>query len=455
VTAPASLPRRPGEVKWIEARPVRRVSGRVAVPGDKSISHRSILLSALASGESEVRGFLASEDCLASLKAMRALGVRIEQPEPARVRVRGVGLHGLKAAAHALDMGNAGTAMRLFAGLLAAQSFASTLIGDASLMQRPMERVARPLRAMGADVRTHDGKPPLEIGGGRRLHGIEYHMPVASAQVKSALLLAALYADGPTTVSSPAACRDHSERMLASAGVRIDTSGLVTTLHPPARLESQSLEVPGDFSSAAFFIVAGLLGAAPEGMLLENVGLNPTRTGLLDILRSMGGRIEVENLRSSGAEPVADLRVHSSALLGIDVPPAAVPLAIDEFPVLFIAAACARGQTRVTGAEELRVKESDRIAAMAAGFEAMGVAHEATADGMLIEGKPDGAAFRGGEIDSRGDHRIAMAFSVASLRAAQPIAVRDTANVATSFPGFVALARAVGLDLAESSVSRA
>ena len=455
MTAPASRPTRPGEVKWIEARPVRRVAGRVAVPGDKSISHRSILLSALASGESEVRGFLASEDCLASLKAMRALGVRIEQPESARVRVHGVGLHGLKAAAHALDMGNAGTAMRLFAGLLAAQSFASTLIGDASLMQRPMERVARPLREMGADVRTHDGKPPLEIGGGRRLHGIEYRMPVASAQVKSALLLAGLYADGPTTVSSPAACRDHSERMLASAGVRIDTRGLVTTLHPPARLESQSLEVPGDFSSAAFFIVAGLLGAAPEGMLLENVGLNPTRTGLLDILRSMGGRIEVENLRSSGAEPVADLRVHSSALLGIDVPPAAVPLAIDEFPVLFIAAACARGQTRVTGAEELRVKESDRIAAMAAGFEAMGVAHEATPDGMLIEGKPDGAVFRGGEIDSRGDHRIAMAFSVASLRAAQPIAVRDTANVATSFPGFVALARSVGLDLAESSVSRA
>jgi 3-phosphoshikimate 1-carboxyvinyltransferase len=452
VTAPASLPTRPGEVKWIEARPVRRVSGRVTVPGDKSISHRSILLSALASGESEVRGFLASEDCLASLKAMRALGVRIEQPEPARVRVHGVGLHGLKAAAHALDMGNAGTAMRLFAGLLAAQSFASTLIGDESLMQRPMERVARPLREMGADVRTHDGKPPLEIGGGRRLHGIEYRMPVASAQVKSALLLAGLYADGPTTVSSPAACRDHSERMLASAGVRIDTNGLVTTLHPPARLESQSLEVPGDFSSAAFFIVAGLLGAAPEGMLLENVGLNPTRTGLLDILRSMGGRIEVEKLRSSGAEPVADLRVHTSALRGIDVPPAAVPLAIDEFPVLFIAAACARGQTRVTGAEELRVKESDRIAAMAAGFEAMGVAHEATPDGMLIEGKPDGAVFRGGEIDSRGDHRIAMAFSVASLRAAKPIAVRDTANVATSFPGFVALARAVGLDLAESSV---
>jgi 3-phosphoshikimate 1-carboxyvinyltransferase len=451
VTLPAAGPAR--VVKRIEARPARRVAGRLTVPGDKSISHRSILLSALASGTSEVRGFLASEDCLASLTAMQALGVRIEHPDPARVRVHGVGLHGLKAAARALDMGNAGTAMRLFAGLLAAQSFDSTLIGDESLMQRPMERVARPLRAMGADVRTRDGRPPLQIGGGRRLHGIEYRMPVASAQVKSALLLAGLYAEGSTTVSSPAACRDHSERMLSSAGVRLDTLGLVTTIYPPERLEGQSLEVPGDFSSAAFFIVAGLLGAAPEGLLLENVGLNPTRTGLLDILRSMGGRIEVENLRSSGAEPVADLRVHSSALKGIDVPPAAVPLAIDEFPVLFVAAACASGQTRVTGAEELRVKESDRIAAMAAGFQAMGVAHEVTPDGMRIEGKPDGAAFRGGEIDSRGDHRIAMAFSVASLRAAQPIAVRDTANVATSFPGFVTLARGVGLDLAESQVS--
>ena len=455
MTAPAAAPTHRGVVKSIEARPVRRVSGRVSVPGDKSISHRSILLSALASGASEVRGFLASEDCLASLKAMQALGVRIEQPEPARVRVHGVGLRGLRGAAHALDMGNAGTAMRLFAGLLAAQSFDSTLFGDESLMRRPMERVARPLREMGADVRTHDGEPPLEIVGGRRLHGIVYRMPVASAQVKSALLFAGLYADGPTTVSSPAACRDHSERMLASAGVRLDTNGLVTTLHPPEQLASQSLEVPGDFSSAAFFIVAGLLGAGPGGLLLENVGINPTRTGLLDILRSMGARIEVENQRASGAEPVADLRVHRSELQGIDVPPAAVPLAIDEFPVLFIAAACARGQTRVTGAEELRVKETDRIAAMAAGLEAMGVAHEATPDGMRIEGKPDGAVFRGGEIDSRGDHRVAMAFTIASLRAAQPIAVRDTANVATSFPGFVALARAAGLDLAESAVSGA
>jgi 3-phosphoshikimate 1-carboxyvinyltransferase len=438
-------------LRQIEARPVKHVSGRLTVPGDKSISHRAILLSALASGTSEVRGFLASEDCLASLDAMRALGVRIAQPEAKVVRVHGVGLHGLMSAGRALDMGNAGTAMRLFAGLLAAQPFDSTLIGDESLMQRPMERVAQPLREMGALVRTRSGKPPIEITGGPALHGIRYRMPVASAQVKSALFLAALYAEGATTVISPAVCRDHSERMLSSAGVRIEAQGLATTLHPPQRLESQSLEVPGDFSSAAFFLVAGLLGAVPEGLVLENVGLNPTRTGLLDILRSMGGRIEIENPRSSGAEPVADLRVHASALKGILVPPASVPLSIDEFPVLFIAAACAEGQTVISGAEELRVKESDRIAAMAAGFEAMGVAHETTPDGMRIEGRPEGAAFRGGEVDSLGDHRIAMAFSIASLRAAQPIAVRNTANVATSFPGFVALARAAGLDLTESA----
>ncbi len=431
---------------------MRRVTGSLAVPGDKSISHRSILLAALATGASEVRGFLASEDCLASLAAMRALGVRIEQPSPTQVRVHGAGLHGLAGAAHPLDMGNAGTAMRLFAGLLAAQAFDSRLIGDQSLMRRPMERVAKPLREMGADVRTHDGKPPVDIGGGRRLRGIDYRMPVASAQVKSAILLAGLYADGPTTVTAPAVCRDHSERMLQGAGVRVETRGLTTVLHPPERLESQHLQVPGDFSSAAFFIVAGLLGAAGEGLVLQNVGLNPTRTGLLDILRSMGGRIEVENARTSGAEPVGDLRVHASRLAGVRIAPELVPLAIDEFPVLFVAAACAEGETVVSGALELRVKESDRIAAMAAGFEALGVAHEVRSDGMCIHGRAEGPAFGGGEIDSRGDHRIAMAFCIASLRAAQPIAVRDTANVATSFPGFVDLARSAGLDVLESSM---
>jgi 3-phosphoshikimate 1-carboxyvinyltransferase len=299
-------------------------------------------------------------------------------------------------------------------------------------------------------VRTHNGTPPVDIGGGRRLHGIEYHMPVASAQVKSAILLAGLYAQGATTVIAPAVCRDHSERMLRSSGVHVATEGLRTTVYPPERLERLELDVPGDFSSAAFFIVAGLLGAPQDGLLLQNVGLNPTRTGLLDILRSMGGNIEIENPRRSGDEAVGDLRVRASPLRGVAVPASLVPLAIDEFPVLFIAAACARGATIITGAEELRVKESDRIAAMSDGFKALGVEHRVTSDGMTIEGRAEGAAFGGGEIDSRGDHRVAMSFSIAGLRAAKPIAIRDVANVATSFPGFVEIARSVGLDIEES-----
>lgn len=432
-----------------EANPVRAVGGELAVPGDKSISHRSLMLSGIATGRSEVSGFLPSEDCLASMDAMRALGVGIERPSATHVIVHGVGLRGLRAPQHALDMGNAGTAMRLFTGLLAAQTFDSELIGDASLMKRPMERVAKPLREMGAEVRTTGGTPPVRIHGGRHLHGIEYRMPVASAQVKSAILLAGLYADGVTTVISPAISRDHSERMLASFGVRIDVQDLSVNLHPPQQLRGQHLQVPGDFSSAAFFIVAGLIGAGADGLLIRNVGLNPSRIGLLEILRGMGGKIEVLDPRQSGAEPAADLRVYASRLRGIEVPPALVPLSIDEFPVLFIAACCASGDTLVSGAEELRVKESDRIAAMSAGLQALGVAHSVLPDGMRITGRGAGAAFGGGEVDSCGDHRVAMSFSIASLRAAGPIRIRDVANVATSFPGFVALARGVGFDLHE------
>lgn len=434
-----------------QVQPASHVGGALRVPGDKSISHRSLMLSALADGTSEVSGFLASEDCLATLQAMRALGVLIEQPATDRLLIHGVGLHGLRGAAQPLDMGNAGTAMRLSTGLLAAQRFASRLIGDASLMKRPMERVAGPLREMGADVRTHDGRPPVDIGGRRRLHGIDYTMPVASAQVKSAILLAGLYADGPTSVTAPALSRDHSERMLSGCGVRVVSEGLRVTLYPPERLAGQRLDVPGDFSSAAFFIVAGLLGAAADGLLIRNVGMNPTRTGLLDILRSMGASITVQDPRQSGAEPVADLLVRHSPLVGIDVPASLVPLAIDEFPVLFVAAACAAGETLITGAEELRVKESDRIAAMSAGFSALGVTHQVLADGMRIVGRPEGPAFGGGDIDSHGDHRVAMAFVVASLRAAAAIRVRDIANVATSFPGFVGLARAAGLKVVATS----
>jgi 3-phosphoshikimate 1-carboxyvinyltransferase len=433
------------------AHPVMRVSGTMTVPGDKSISHRALMLSGIAEGVSEVSGFLASEDCLASLAAMRALGVRIEQPSATRVVIHGVGMRGLHGAGRPLDMGNAGTAIRLFTGLLSAQAFDSQLIGDASLMKRPMERVAKPLREMGADIRTRNGTPPVDIGGSRRLRGIDYRMPIASAQVKSAILLASLYAAEPTTITAPAVSRDHSERMLKGCGVTVITDGLRITLHPPQRLASQDLTVPGDFSSAAFFIVAGLLAAPPPGLLIQNVGLNPTRTGLLEILRRMGGQVDILNPRESGAEPVADLRVSASPLHGIEVPKDLVSLAIDELPVLFIAAACAQGETQVTGAEELRVKESDRIAAMSEGLAALGVVHTALPDGMRIEGREKGSAFTGGTINSFGDHRIAMSFAIASLRAAGAIEIRDVANVATSFPGFVPLAQSVGLGLRESA----
>ena len=432
------------------AAPSVAVSGTIAVPGDKSVSHRSLLLSGIATGTSHIEGFLPSEDCLASLAAMRALGVQIEQPDDTTLQVRGVGLRGLNGSAQALNMGNAGTAMRLFTGLLSAQSFDSRLIGDPSLMQRPMERVARPLREMGADVRTSGGTAPIDIRGGAVLRAIEYRMPVASAQVKSALLLAGLYAKGITTVISPALSRDHSERMLRAFGARVIVEGLKVALEPPERLEAQRLTVPGDFSSAAFFVVAGLLGAAPGGLTIQNVGMNPTRTGLLDILRRMGGQIEVANSRDSGAEPLADLTVRRSDLRGIKVPPELVALSIDEFPVLFIAAACAEGETLLSGAEELRVKESDRIAVMSAGLKALGVPHETYPDGLRIQGRAAGASFAAGEVDCLGDHRVAMSFSVASLRAAGPIIIRDVANVATSFPGYVQLARRAGLNLNES-----
>ena len=435
-----------------KAHPAMRVFGSITVPGDKSISHRALMLSGIAEGSSEVSGFLASEDCLASLAAMRALGVRIQQSSATRVLVHGVGMHGLRQAGRALDMGNAGTAMRLFTGLLSAQKFDSQLIGDASLMKRPMERVAKPLRAMGADVRTHNGTPPVDIVGVQALRGIDYQMKMASAQVKSAILLAGLYASGPTTIRAPAASRDHSERMLTSCGVKLQIDGLRITLHPPQRLMSQKITIPGDFSSAAFFIVAGLLAAPGEGLLIQNVGLNPTRIGLLSILRSMGANIEILDPRESGAEPVADLRVFASPLRGIAVPQDLVPLAIDELPVLFIAAACARGETVITGAEELRVKESDRIAAMSAGLAALGVEHTALPDGMRIKGREQGSAFASGAIDSFGDHRIAMSFAIASLRATGPIEILDVANVATSFPGFVPLAQSVGLAISESAV---
>jgi 3-phosphoshikimate 1-carboxyvinyltransferase len=432
-------------VKEYQVAPASRVGGEVTVPGDKSISHRALLLGGIATGETRISGFLASEDCLATLGALRALGVRIERPQATGVIVHGVGANGLHAAAAPLDMGNAGTAMRLSMGLLAGRPFASTLIGDASLMRRPMERVAGPLRQMGAEITTHDGRPPVLLHGGRQLTGIDYAMPVASAQVKSAVLLAGLSAQGRTRVSEPAATRDHTERMLAAFGVRVDREGSAVSLTGGQRLTGTNIEVPADFSSAAFFLVAGAL-AAQDGLRLRKVGINPTRTGLLDMLRMMGAHIVVHPHAGSG-EPIADLEVHASRLRGIEVPPDLVPLSIDEFPVFFIAAACAEGETIVRGAGELRVKESDRLAVMAEGLGTLGIEHTLLADGIRIRG---GQGFGGGTVDSHGDHRIAMSFAVASLRARDRIRILDVANVATSFPGFVDLAQSVGIRISAS-----
>jgi 3-phosphoshikimate 1-carboxyvinyltransferase len=423
--------------------PAREVGGEIVVPGDKSISHRALMLGGIANGITRATGFLASEDCLTTLRALQLLGVSIERPAETEIVVQGVGLHGLRDAAQPLDMGNAGTAMRLSMGLLAPQSFDSVLIGDSSLMRRPMERAAGPLRQMGARIRTHDGRPPVEISGGARLQGIDFAMPVASAQVKSAVLLAGLYADGTTRVTEPAPTRDHTERMLRGFGVQVDRAGNTVSLRGGQRLRATTLAVPADISSAAFFLVAGAL-AAKRGLLLRNVGVNPTRTGILDILRLMGADIRVQILDPAAPEPTADIEVRASRLRGIEVPLELVPLAIDEFPVFFIAAAAAEGESVLRGAAELRVKESDRLATMSAGLTVVGVPHELLPDGMCIRG---GGALRGGVVDSEGDHRIAMSFAVASLLAEEPIEILDVANVATSFPGFDRLARAAGLRL--------
>lgn len=429
------------------ANPGGSLSGRVRVPGDKSISHRSIMLGSLADGTTEVEGFLEGEDALATLQAFRDMGVVIEGPTNGRVTIHGVGLHGLKAPAGPLYLGNSGTSMRLLSGILSAQAFDTTLTGDASLSKRPMNRVADPLREMGAVIETAEqGRPPMTIRGGQRLKGIHYDMPMASAQVKSCLLLAGLYAEGETSVTEPAPTRDHTERMLQGFGYPVTVEGNVARVRSGSTLTANRIEVPADISSAAFFLVAGSIAENSE-LVLEHVGINPTRTGIIDILRLMGGDITLENQREVGGEPVADLRVRSANLKGIEIPEALVPLAIDEFPVLFVAASCAQGRTVLRGAEELRVKESDRIQVMADGLKVLGVSATPTPDGIVIEGGSMG----GGEVESHGDHRIAMAFSVASLRASAPIRIRDCANVATSFPGFLELAAKAGIRVKEEA----
>ncbi len=431
------------------------LNGQLRVPGDKSISHRSVILGALAEGQTRVSGFLEGQDSLNTLAAFQSMGVPIEyiagsEGEGGSLVIDGVGLHGLKSPENPLDVGNSGTAMRLMAGVLAAQKFPSTLIGDESLHGRPMGRVIDPLMQMGAEISSGaDKRPPLAFAGGRTLNAIDYTTPVASAQIKSCLMLAALYANGETRIHEAGVSRDHTERMLRGFGVDVGVNDLSVSVHGGQKLSATSVDVPADISSAAFFIVGASI-APGSSLLLQHVGMNPTRTGILDILRLMGANIEITNERSVAGEPVADLRIQHSRLNGIDVPVDLVPLAIDEFPVLFVAAACAVGETRITGAAELRVKETDRIKAMADGLTKLGVNITELPDGAVIQGAQ---SLRGGVVDSFEDHRIAMAFSMAALVSDNSVTVTDCANVATSFPHYAELASGIGLGITTSDGS--
>ncbi|WP_099604153.1 3-phosphoshikimate 1-carboxyvinyltransferase [Stenotrophomonas maltophilia] len=429
---------------WI-ARKGQPLQGSLTIPGDKSVSHRSVMFAALADGTSHIEGFLEGEDTRATARIFSQLGVRIETPSPSQRVVHGVGIDGLKAPDAPLDCGNAGTGMRLLAGLLAGQSFDCTLIGDESLSGRPMRRVTGPLSQMGARIDTQDdGTPPLHVHGGQTLHGIDFASPVASAQVKSAVLLAGLYAQGETCVTEPHPTRDYTERMLSAFGVDIAFSPGKARLRGGQRLRATYIVVPADFSSAAFYLVAASIIPGSE-LRLKQVGLNPRRTGLLHALRLMGADITEENPAEQGGEPVADLVVRYAPLKGARIPETLVPDMIDEFPALFVAAAAAEGQTVVSGAAELRVKESDRLAAMATGLRALGMQVDETEDGATLHG---GVRLGSGTIESHGDHRIAMAFAIAGQISDGEVRINDIANVATSFPDFDGLARSAGFNLA-------
>jgi 3-phosphoshikimate 1-carboxyvinyltransferase len=423
--------------------PGGKITGDIRVPGDKSISHRSIMLGSLANGVTEVTGFLEGEDSLATLQSFRDMGVVIEGPDHGHVRIFGVGLNGLQKPPGPLYLGNSGTSMRLLSGLLSAQAFDITLTGDESLSKRPMKRVSVPLQQMGAKISAEEnGTPPIHIQGGALLKGITYAMPMASAQVKSSLLLAGLYAQGETTITEPAPTRDHTERMLKGFGYKVNVNGSTVSLSGGGQLTATNIDVPADISSSAFFMVAASI-AEESDITLKHVGINPTRIGVINILRLMGANITLQNEKEVGGEPVADIRVKSAQLKGIDIPIDQVPLAIDEFPAIFVAAACATGKTVLRGAEELRVKESDRIQVMADGLQTLGIKAEPTPDGIVIEGGQLGS----GRVDSHGDHRIAMSFAVAALRAKGSIEILNCSNVATSFPNFVELASEAGIQL--------
>lgn len=419
----------------------------VTVPGDKSVSHRALMLGSIAEGRTDVSGFLAGEDCLATLGAMRALGVEIDQPSATEMSIAGVGLYGLQGAQTDLDLGNSGTAMRLMAGLLSGQSFNSVLTGDASLSGRPMSRIIKPLMMMGAAIESDcDGTPPLQISGGLKLHGIHYDLPMASAQVKSAILLAGLYANGSTSVREPAVTRDHTERMFGSMGVTVSSANGTIALEGGQQPQGCNVRVPADLSSASFVMLAALLAENADIQIL-NVGVNPTRTGVIDILQAMGADITLENPQLLGEEPVADIRVRSSRLHGGPVDPALVSLAIDEFPVLFVAAAAAEGSTTFSGIGELRVKESDRISAMANGMRILGIQVDETDDGAVVHG----GRFGGGTVNSYADHRVAMSLALAGTIASDEVIVEDVESVDTSFPGFCDCMNGLGTDISSES----
>jgi 3-phosphoshikimate 1-carboxyvinyltransferase len=422
--------------------PSKLKNSEASVPGDKSISHRALIFSAIADGTSSYAGFLLGSDCLATLKALSMMGINIEQNDT-NLTIHGVGLMGLKKPLAPIDLGNSGTAVRLLAGLLSSQIFDSELIGDSSLSIRPMQRIIQPLTRMGAEIQSASGFLPLKIIGNKNITSISYEMPIASAQVKSSILLASLYANTESTITEPSVTRDHTERMLSAMNCSITCSNNVIKISQPAKLQPLNMRIPGDFSSAAFLIAAFLI-TKKSSITLRDVGVNPTRIGFLKIIKNMGAQVELKNNRLYGNEPVADIYVQSSTLKGITLDdPDLISLSIDEFPILFILAAYAEGTTKINGINELRHKESDRVKSMCIGMRNLGVSVKEQKDGVVITS----SKFMGGEIDSFGDHRVAMSFVVAAIGAKDKIKIKDVKNIDTSFPGFVDLMRNLGLSL--------
>ncbi len=423
--------------------PAGPIKGTIQVPGDKSITHRGIILGAISDGKSIVRHYLDSEDIKATIDVFNEMGVKIDRTHDA-IEIHGVGLNGLTPPDKPLYFGNSGTSVRLMAGVLAGQSFNSELLGDESLMKRPMGRIVDPLRMMRAEVQCDErGTLPIRITGGKKIIGINYQTPVASAQLKSCLLFAGLYAEGQTSITEPVATRDHTERMLGCFGSNITKTDLTINI-TAGKMHGSNINVPGDISSAAFFIIAACLSPGSD-LLLKNVGINPTRNAVIEILTRMGANISVHQDSNNDAEPVADIRICYQPLTGIEIPIELVPNAIDEFPAILVAAASAQGDTVLTGAEELRQKESDRIEAMADGLSKLGIEALTSNDGIRVKG----GTLLGGEISSYRDHRIAMAFTIAGIAAKESVKIQDCVNVNTSFPGFVDVCRSVGMNVVE------